>query len=580
MERPAAVVKELLENSIDAESRKISVFLLQGGRKEIRVVDNGVGMSSEDALLALEPHATSKIKSIDDLNAIRSLGFRGEAIPSISAVSRFELETREEGGVSGTRITMEGGILRDVREIGCPVGCSITVRDLFHNVPARRKFLRTVETEMAHISEIFLRVAMARSEIHLQLSHGGRLLYDLPHTGVLAERAARILGCELAETLHPFSMEIPSRELRFHGLASPPELQRGNHNGMFACVNGRPVRDPLLNRSILAAYDSVIPKGKFPVVVLFVEIPPAHVDVNIHPTKREVRFQNPREVAEAARGALAAALGEIQGKRWRTPLPATKETVYQAAPLCLEEPQARPAPGPPAEGPKAVPSPPIPVQASVFEPPARFEEDAGATDEATPPIREDPLFSRLPVIGQLGSAYILLESPEGLVLIDQHAAHERILFDRMAGTPEGKASQRLLQPAVVDFFPREADTIKQRAELLQEIGFDIEPFGGNSFVIHSVPAALSSIPPGALLREIVEGDMEDREIPKIALIAALAKAAACRGAIKAGQKLRNEEIRELLKDLDNTGMSATCPHGRPLWWKLTFKEIARFFHRT
>jgi DNA mismatch repair protein MutL len=572
VERPAAVVKELMENSIDANSHKIFVAILRGGSKEIRVVDNGEGMNPEDALLALERHATSKIRTAEDLQNILSLGFRGEALPSIAAVSRFELITREKDALSGSLVSVEGGVLRDVREAGCPVGTTITVRDLFHNVPARRKFLRSIDTEMAHINEQFLRLSLAHPEIHFQLTHEGRVQYDFPRTTGLAERAAQALGPELSETLHPFSAEAPP--LLLHGLVSPPEMQRANSNGLFAFINKRPVQDRQLNRSILAAYDTLLPRGKFPLVILFLEIPPALVDVNSHPTKREVRFNNPGQIFVAVRNAIGQALDAVQGKRWQVRLTRPQESLLPIGAYGLEEHQNRL---------KATPLEPRQITHSAPSvQPAPFWKPSGTvnpTGELDPTFNEEPLFSRLPVIGQLANAYILLESPEGLVLIDQHAAHERVLFDRLTSSPREKSAQRLLKPEVVELFPREAATIRRWLDRLNAIGFEMESFGGDSFVIHAVPAALSGVSPAILLRELVEGGHEEQESPKSGLEATLAKTAACHSAVRVGQKLQREEILELLQALDRTKASATCPHGRPLWWKLTLKEIARFFNR-
>jgi len=306
VERPAAVVKELLENSLDAGGRKISLALLQGGRKEIRVVDDGSGMSPDDALLALERHATSKIKAIEDLQAIRSLGFRGEALPSIAAVSRFEMVTREAASLSGIAIRMDGGTLKDVRETGCPAGTAITVRDLFYNLPARRKFLRSVDNELSHISDQVLRLAMANPEVHFRVMHQDRQLYDFPQVRDMGERAGQVLGTRLLAQLRPFVLE--TRSLKVHGLMSAPEVQRPGAGHLFIYVNGRAVWDRLLNRAVLSAYETVIAKGKYPVVVLFVEVPATQVDVNVHPTKREIRFRNPGEIMETVRQALRQAL--------------------------------------------------------------------------------------------------------------------------------------------------------------------------------------------------------------------------------------------------------------------------------
>jgi len=425
VERPSAVVKELVENSIDAGSRRISVYALQGGRKEIRVVDTGAGMSSEDALLALERHATSKIRSTEDLQAIRSLGFRGEALPSIAAVSRFELVTRDGDSLAGTKIRMEGGILRDVRETGCPVGTMITVRDLFFNLPARRKFLRSTDTEMSHISDHFLRLALAHPAVHFQLFHEERTQYDFAPAPGLEDRAVQVLGVESARKLRSFSGSNASLSVR--GLAGLPELQRTNAHSLFLFVNGRPVWERMLSRAVLGAYDTLLPAGRFPVAVLFVDLPPALVDVNVHPTKREVRFRNPAEVLETVRNVVREALvnrpaaGPVGGT---TSWPIPPESLWGRKRQYSMETQTqlhRPLPGFSGEPAAAI----LPVgSAGTAAPlesaaaPGGEEEFEGAQSAAGPPV-----FSSLPILGQLANTYILLEARDGLLLIDQHAAH-------------------------------------------------------------------------------------------------------------------------------------------------------------
>jgi DNA mismatch repair protein MutL len=584
VERPAAVVKELLENSIDAGSRRITVSLLQGGRKEIRVVDDGQGMDADDALLALERHATSKIRTAEDLQAIRSLGFRGEALPSIAAVSRFELVTKTAETVAGTRIEMEGGVLRDVRETGCPPGTSVTVRDLFFNLPARRKFLRSVDTEMAHITDQVLRLALAHPGVHFVMSHGGRETHRFPPVKDLRERVGQVLGTATAASLAPFQLETPS--FKVSGVLSPPEAHRNSTRSLFVTVNGRPVKDRLLTHAVLSAYDSLIPRGKYPLVVLSLTLPSEEVDVNVHPTKREVRFRRPSEVTQGVKEALSRSLLGLQKKAWSRPLaggPFPDPTVPAGARSGLRESQEVLSAVPALVTPE--PSPPEPLrpvapsispddgplhQQHFFDP-----SESGATETGS------TRFSRLKILGQLADAYILLEAPDGLVLIDQHAAHERIVYDRLVDLETGRPpSQRLLRPEVVEFLPVEAARLRRHLPQLEAMGFEVEPFGGDAFVIQAIPAALSRVAPAALLRSVVETETEERGLETPDPAAALSKTVACHGAVRAGQPLTPEEIRKLLQDLDRTRVSATCPHGRPLWWKLTLKEIARLFART
>lgn len=575
VERPAAVVKELIENSIDAASSKIQLTLLQGGRKEIRVVDDGAGMEPDDALLALERHATSKLRNSDDLQAIHSLGFRGEALPSIASVSRFQLVTRESTALAATQIEIDGGRIRDVRQVGAPAGTAITIRDLFFNLPARRKFLRSVETELAHINDQIIRLALAHPDIHLRMTHQGRVSHDYPRTDDSLQRLAQVFGKRTGDVLKP--LDYRQDPVRVHGMIGPPELQKANTKSLFIYVNERPVRDRNLNHVILSAYDTLLPKGKYPFVVLFVELAPELVDVNVHPTKREVRFRRPHDVLTAVRTALTGGLEKMRDQGWNRPFfpgtdavtAAPRQNIREGRQLWVESTSPAPTGRPwvPAEGsPGFEPSQPGPA------PPA-------ACTAGTEP--NQPLFSQLPVTGQLINAYILLQAPDGLIFIDQHAAHERILFDRLAvqeAAPGG--SQRLSQPVVVDLLPLEAAALKKSLQPLQEIGFQIEPFGGDSFVVHALPAPLDRVPPDRLICDLLAGSNLNESTPKLELLASLAKTAACHRAVRAGQKLPPGEIQSLLKQLDQARISSTCPHGRPLWWKLSYAEIERIFQRT
>lgn len=585
VERPAAVVKELLENSIDAGSRKIHVALRDGGRKEIRVVDNGCGMSHDDALLSIERHATSKIKDIHDLQAIRSLGFRGEALPSIASVSRFELVTREADSLSGTLVRVEAGILRDARETGSPVGTLITVRDLFYNMPARRKFLRTVDTEMAHIAEQFLRLSLAHPHIQFQLLHQERSIYDFGPAKTPLARVSQVLGSDFSTKLCPISLEADA--VGVHGFVGPPDVQRPNAQSLFLYANKRPVWDRMLNRAILAAYESVIPKGKYPLVVLFLEVPPDLLDVNVHPTKREVRFRNPSDIMERVREAILLSLERYRpcsDPRAFPPVPSAREEQRPAASPFPHGVQvsfdSRPMGGTP-EAIRPVPGPrhlPVHSAAQGVESTPRETVPETGPDPALPPSTKG--FSRLPVLGQVGNAYILLEAPDGLILIDQHAAHERILYDEIASRKDGIAKQRLLRSVVLQLLPKEAATLRQWIPRLAQLGFELESFGGDSFIVSAVPTILVDCPPDALIRDLLATAHEEERDPNWNIAADLVKSVACHRAVRAGQRLKPDELHRLLTDLDTTAMPSTCPHGRPLWLKLTHGDIARLFHRT
>ena len=580
VERPAAVVKELVENSIDAQSSRISVSLIDGGCREIRVVDNGCGMSSEDALMALERHATSKIRSAQDLNSISSLGFRGEAIPSIAAVSRFEMSTREHEALGGTLIRVEGGVVKEVRETGCPPGTQVLVRDLFYCVPARRKFLRRPDTELAYITDQFLRISLANPHIHLQLQSREKVLSDHLKCEGLLQRATQVLGFETAGSLS--SIDFEKNGITVSGFLAPPDVQRSNSQSLFLYVNGRAVWDRLLQRAVLTAYEALIPRGKFPVCALFVGISAAQVDVNVHPAKREIRFRNPGEVISVVRAALLQALSAIRPKPsgfWRQ-----EGGIFQKK-------QAAPWVGIASEGqapfaptsrslPRAAPGPPSFRHAFAQAPP---EPDILSEGQAGPPVQANMeaatfAFSSLNLIGQLANSFILLEAPDGLVLIDQHAAHERIVFSTLS-KKKTKAAQLLTRPVVVDLLPKEAVLLKSLAPSLRDFGFEIEPFGGSSFAVHAVPATLSDFKPEEILRDYLRYAEEECPANESEILLGLARVASCHGSVRAGCRLKTEEIKRLLEALDAIDTPFTCPHGRPLSYTLKYEQIFRFFKR-
>jgi DNA mismatch repair protein MutL len=609
VERPAAVVKELIENSIDAQSSRISVSLIDGGRQEIRVVDNGCAMSAEDALMSLERHATSKIRSAQDLNSISSLGFRGEAIPSIAAVSRFELSTREHEALCGTSIRVEGGVIKDVREKGCPPGTQVLVRDLFYCVPARRKFLRRAETELAYITDQFLRISLANPQTHLQLQSQEKVLYDHLRCDGLLPRATQVLGPEIARSLN--SIDFEKNGISVSGFLAPPDIQRTNSQSLFLYVNGRAVWDRLLQRTVLTAYEALIPRGKYPVAVIFVGISAEQVDVNVHPSKREIRFRNPGEVISIVRAALFEALSAIRPKSygfWRQEGGIFEKRQATTHVGMASEGQAPFGPG--IRGPTGFigsvkslryPASGVPTIRDVSggapgqesldggrrtEDGERKTEDGGRRHEGPPypPVQGEMdagafAYSSLNLIGQLAISFILLEAPDGLVLIDQHAAHERIVFNGLS-KKKTKAAQLLTRPAVVDLLPKEAVMLNSLVPSLRDLGFEIEPFGGSSFAIHAVPASLSEFKPEQILRDYLRYAEEECPADEGEILLGLARVASCHGSVRAGHRLKIEEIRHLLEMLDSIDTPFTCPHGRPLSYTLTYEQIFRLFKRS
>ena len=575
VERPASVVKELVENAIDAGATQISVEVGSPAYRSIRVVDNGSGMSEDDALLSLERHATSKIFVEGDLGAIRTLGFRGEALPSIAAVSRLELRTRTREATAGTRVAVGGGVVQEVCECGCSPGTQVWVRDLFYNQPARRKFLKGERTELGHLGDTLLRYALARPEIHFSLRLGSQQAQEWPAASSLGDRLARCFKSHRFHSWVPVSSG--NGDLRVDGFLGPPELHRATSQTLFLFVNGRPVRDRLLNLAVMEAYRTLLPRGRFPLGVLFVGLPAERVDVNVHPSKAEVRFQDGRQLVETVTRAARDALTTGERRRWERPLAAARE---QRAPV--EEVQERLAIswGEGRRGEKDfVPSAVLSLAAAPTAEKPATPEAGSRRDRLTSAA---PRFGDLTVIGQLLSTYLLCEAPDGLIIIDQHAAHERVLFETLRAemTSASLSRQELMLPETLELSGAESAWLAETLPAFAQLGFALDPFGPTTFVVRAIPASALREEPLALLRDLVAEGCAGVGQPGInAVMERLLQLLACRLAVKAGQRLRVEEIRSLLHQLDGLDRSSTCPHGRPLWWKLTVREVERFFGR-
>jgi DNA mismatch repair protein MutL len=574
VERPASVVKELVENAIDAEARQISIEV-QGSRcRNIRVVDNGIGMEEDDVILALERHATSKIEKDSDLADIQTLGFRGEALPSLAAVSRFELKSRTRESTAGTCMLVVAGVVKEVSQCGCPPGTQVWVRDLFFNQPARRKFLKTEKTELGHVMGTLTRLAMSRPDIHLSLRQKSRQVLDWPSAANLQQRLAQIFPKGLTQSWLPLSQQ--QGPLSVEGYLSPPELHRSNSRMLFLYVNGRAVRDPLLRIAILEAYRTLLPKGQFPLGVLFLRLPPQLVDVNVHPSKAEVRFQDAQTLCKTVTSAALTALTNMERQRWARPLAANPRLRDIETPAQKE---FEPLPG---KG-GVVSEPPFPA----YEPPHFSQTVSPPVEVTTGQVEEQQrelgtLFAELNVIGQLHHTYILCEAPDGLILVDQHAAHERVFFEtfRKEITEEQLASQILMVPETIEVTAEEAAWLEESLPLFTRLGFRLEPFGSTTFVVREVPAVALRQEPLRLLLELVAAGCKGASSPgPEAMLENLLQSLACRVAIKAGRKLGMEEILALLQQLDALDYCSTCPHGRPLWWKLTVGELEKMFGR-
>ncbi len=596
VERPASVVKELLENAIDAGSRRIRVEAERGGKALVRVSDDGAGMGKDDALLSIERYATSKIADERDLFSIRTLGFRGEALPSIASVSRFSLVTRRSEDEVGTQIDIEGGTIRRVVETGAPPGTMVTVRGLFFNTPARRKFLKTVATETGHIAEVFSAVALAHPRIGFRLLQDGKTMKHWPPVKDGRDRAADVLGTDLHKGLFPVYVE--NDDFSLTGWVGSPSQARSTSRGVYAFVNGRWVKDRMLQHALFSGYTGRLMKGRYPVAVLFVRVPFDRVDVNVHPAKSEVRFADaPRvhgRVAEAVRRALAdgdrpdwtpaAKTGEEPfAERTKTEARPpglgvqgfTKEAQEPWRPETNKEqtPKARPE-GLPADGPA--------LSRSGGRPSEVFRQGAASGKHRHQQgIWRAGRFSDLRVVGQYANSYIVCEAHRRLVLVDQHAAHERILYERIRGRSEAESppSQGLLLSETVSLSPREAATLTELIPRLAAEGFDIEPFGGQDFVVRAVPAMLVDREIGPILREIVEKAVAVGVAEDPAAIDAVQKILACHGAVRAHQSMTEKQMAALLSELDACQDPAHCPHGRPTWIEWPESELEKRFGR-
>lgn len=609
VERPASVVKELVENSLDAGATRITVEVEDGGRKLIRITDNGCGMSAQEAVLSLQRHATSKIRRAEDLAAVRTLGFRGEALPSIASVSRFTLVTRPRGELEGVRLEAEGGEIQALEPAGAAEGSIVTVADLFYNTPARLKFLKTPRTELTQICDMLTRLALSRPEVSLLLLADGGETLRAPGSPDPLNTVAALFGHELARELLPVRAGRPG--IAVEGYLSRPTVSRPTRSGQHFFVNGRWVRNRTLTHAVDEACRSALPSGRFAFAVLHVEIDPALLDVNVHPNKTEIRFLREwevhRAVAEAVRSTLGGgteALGSaplaqhamlgpeaLRQGPWLPPTapssPTSVPIVSRSAPETerpLFEPVDVPLPEPPPEE-SAVAGVPLPAS-------TRSEEPLQPPPIVVQPAQAQPTFPELTPpppslrpITQLWNSYLLAEGPTGIVIIDQHLAHERVLFDRLragtGGEGDEERSRPLSPPLTLTLTHREARQAEALDEELIAVGYRLEAFGRDAFVIRAVPTC---VPVGSevstlrqLLEDLTEGRAADPDgAPALERVAA---ATACRTAIRKGARLGPEEVARLLGDLSRSANPHTCPHGCPITVEIRFQELLRRFKR-
>lgn len=546
VERPASVLKELVENSLDAGASRVLVEIRGGGRRMVRVVDDGAGMTPDDILLALERHATSKVATTGDLGRVTTLGFRGEALPSIAAVSKFSLRSRTAGAETGSEVIIEGGSLRDVREVGCPLGTVAEVRNIFYNIPARRKFLKTQATESGHLLAALTRLALAKPEVSFRYQVGDKVVLDLPATDDLAVRAASLLGRETAGQMVRLNETIGPLSIR--GLAGLPSISRTTYDQVYTFVNGRFVRDRTLMHAVGQAYRDILPTGRRPVLVVHLEMDPATVDVNVHPAKIEVRFHRQQEVHDHLVAGLRRGLGKS------LPRPADQPAM---PPPPLPDPWPRPTASyhrPQGSGPPKVSAPrtwaeePVPPSGESVFPPAPPPEVETLGMAPLP----RPLFTKaadLTVLGQLHGLYIICASDEGLVIVDQHAAHERLTYESLKRNMRQGALPRqgLLAPATFDLTPQEAAWAESQAEDWNRLGLEIEPFGGTTWAVAAVPPMLAGRDPAPVVRDLL-GELNAAGVgiktPEFLEVAI--RSLACRASVKSGQRLSREELIDLV----------------------------------
>jgi DNA mismatch repair protein MutL len=576
VERPASVVKELIENSLDAQARRIAIAIELGGKKLLRVEDDGEGMDADDARLAIERHATSKIATPEDLGAILTLGFRGEALPSIASVSHFVLRTRARGSASGTEIRVNGGTMASDREVGAPEGTSIEVADLFYNLPARRKFLKSDSAESAQISRLVTQMALGYPEVGFSLTSGGRKLLECPPANGLGERFYQLFG----ERLDLIEVRKEAAGLHVHGYVAALGDQGPVRGAQNVFVNRRIVKDRTIAHAISEAYSVATIKERSPEVHLFIRIPPDRVDVNVHPTKAEVRFLEQSLVHEVLRRALAEALG--QGRA-----PELQFTPFSPRQL---EPRAMTIPGVLAGatvGNRWTPEPLGPWR-NLMEPAApnagaavAAPEVLGRTADSERALDPSAIRPMIP-LGQFRDTFIIAIDDEGIAIVDQHVAHERVLFEQVMEklTSGPLESQRLLTPLLIDLSPAERQALIPHAATLEKFGIEIEEFGGDSVRLSALPAVLDPTECEAAIRALA-GDLEglDRGSRVEEALRRIAATMACHAAVKANYPLTMEKMRYILEELRRTAYSSVCPHGRPVVLRITRREIEKNFQR-
>ncbi|WP_405744784.1 DNA mismatch repair endonuclease MutL [Anaerovibrio slackiae] len=621
VERPASVIKELVENAIDAHADRIEVEITAGGTSFMRVSDNGIGMSRQDAELAILRHATSKIVKVDDLLTIGTLGFRGEALPSIASVSRFTLTTRQAGDELGTEIKISGGSLPEIGETGCGIGTTIRVEDLFFNTPARKKFLKTNNTEGGKINEFIIKLAISNPQIAFKLINNNKMAVSTPGNGDLKDTLQSIYGGTVGSALLP--LEFEDEGIRLSGFVTKPSAIRSSRSWQTFIVNGRIIANRAIARAIDNAYHALIPKTGYPLVALNIQVPQNTIDVNVHPQKSEMKFEDESRVFKAVYKAVLDAIRPKDEVRQLGQLGNMAAGVEQAEidrhvahgmqEILLEAKDVERASAAPAryvpvyeerrqaamqwreaaarmEVPKTAEPQPVFVpeaeaetvheMVSVPVPEMKHVPESVSVPEPMPVENDREQSCRMVPIGQVDNTYIIAQDADGLYIVDQHAAHERILFDRFSARAGEIPVQQLLVHLMLDFSSHEAEIIENNLAMLKELGFGLEPAGPNQFRLTEVPADVPSGEAEDFIREIL-ASLEELHKPSAAELRQAAIAtASCKAAIKAGFKLNFRQMEILLAELNDTAMPYTCPHGRPTIIKFSTDELAKMFKRT
>ena len=600
VERPASVVKELIENAMDAGSTSIRVEVRAGGKRLIRVSDNGIGMEREDALLALERHATSKVNRIEDLERIHTFGFRGEALASIASVSQFELLTRTADALEGTKVDVEGGVFRSVQESGCSPGTHMSINNLFYNVPARLKFLKTDTTEMNHITNQVTWAALAHPKIHFSLTHNGRSILDVRSCDSYLERVRLLYGREFAENLIEFTEALP--DLKMYGLLGKPEFTKPNREYQLFFLNQRPIRSRIIGAALTEALDAMVAKDRQPVALLFLTLDPETVDVNVHPAKIEVRFRNERTIYSGVVRMLRDALHKTKYiPKIETPIEPT-HSEENTKNHNVNLPRRMSTPGSPSGTGQRTTS--IPQAHRMQTPPVTPQEteDTDQASEAQPPSTspeivvqppQQPIsddanlslldFENVQLKTNLFKTYIVVEAGDKIFFIDQHVAAERVLYERFVNQvkTDGIPVQGLLLPVTLEVTPQQLGVLKIHGDIFKKLGFDLDEFGGNTILIRAIPSSLPTRIAAQtvtdLLDKLPESPHTDVQIPE-AMDDALITLA-CKSAVKAGDTLDAKEMMNLIKELSEAKLPFNCPHSRPIIVEMGRDELERRFHR-